>query len=88
MTLKNQKMGNSTEFRYGDIKTLKELQYQRRLLSSKIEHQETLISYKIRSIKEYVSPKRLFYNGFEFLAKRNSFASGLLRTYNLIRNIL
>ena len=50
---------------YRRISSMKELRFQRKLLSSRVENQEAMIMYKIQMIKENVSPGRLIYMGLE-----------------------
>ena len=57
---------------YRRISSMKELRFQRKLLSSRVENQEAMIMYKIQMIKENVSPGRLIYMGLEAAASRNS----------------
>lgn len=73
---------------YSQISSMKELRFQRKLLSSRIEHQEAMIMYKIQVVKENVSPGRLFYMGFESVAARNSVANVAFKTFNMIRSII
>lgn len=72
---------------YKSIRSLKDLQYQRRLLSSRIDHQEIMISYRIRTIKDNVSPLNLAYMGFESLATRNNTIGVMFRAFNVIRSL-
>lgn len=78
----------SNSLDYSSIKSLKDLQYQRRLLSSRIDHQEIMISYRIRTIKDNVSPTNLAYMGFESLAARNNTAAVLFRTFNIVKSFV
>ncbi|MBO7764030.1 MAG: hypothetical protein J6S16_03720 [Bacteroidales bacterium] len=73
---------------YSSISSLKELKFQRKLLSSRIEHQEAMIMYKIQVVKENVSPSRLLYMGFESVAARNSVVNVAFKTFNTIRSII
>jgi hypothetical protein len=67
---------------------MKELKFQRRLISSKVEHQESLIMYKIQTIREHFSPGRLIYMGFESAAAHNSVMNVAFKTFNMIRSII
>lgn len=67
---------------------MKELRFQRKLLSSRIEHQEAMIMYKIQTIREHISPSRLLYMGFESAASRNSMFNVAFKTFNMIRSII
>lgn len=73
---------------YGNISSLKELKFQRKLLSSRIEHQEAMIMYRIQMVKEQVSPSRLLYMGFESAAAHNSVVNVAFKTFNMIRSII
>ena len=73
---------------YGHITTLKELRFHRKLLSSKVEHQEAMILYKVQTIRENLSPSRLIYTGFQTAAARNTFISVAFKAFNMIRSIL
>lgn len=72
---------------YNSIRSLKDLQYQRRLLSSRIDHQEIMISYRIRTIKDNVSPWNLAYMGFESVAARNNTVGVIFRAFNVVRSL-
>lgn len=73
---------------YRRISSMKELRFQRKLLSSRVENQEAMIMYKIQMIKENVSPGRLIYMGLEAAASRNSVANVAFKTFNMIRSII
>lgn len=79
-------LNNSSE--YSNISSMKELRFHRKLLSSRIEHQEAMIVYKIQMIKEHISPSRLLYMGFESAASHNSFFNVAFKTFNMIRSII
>ena len=74
---------------YSHIRTLEDLRYQKRLLSSKIDHQEVMIMYRFRNLWDFISPGRLAVLGLESLASHNkafgifyrtaSFVTGLFR---------
>ena len=44
---------------YRNIRNLQELQYHRRLLSSRIDHQEIMVMYKLRCVWDFLSPSNL-----------------------------
>ncbi|MCF0166114.1 MAG: hypothetical protein HUJ89_02895 [Bacteroidales bacterium] len=73
---------------YLSISNAKDLQYQRRLLESRIDHQELMISYKVKSLWDYVSPTRLLRDGCNALAARNKKFNIFVRTYEFVRSIL
>ncbi len=81
-------MNQKNKTNYGNISSLKELKFQRRLLTSRIDHQEVMIAYKLQSLKENFSPSRLIYMGFESAAAKNSVVSVAFKTFNMIRSIL
>ncbi len=71
---------------YSKIRTLQELRHQKRILSSKIEHQESLITYKVITMKEHTSPLRLMFLGFETLASHNPAFNLILRSFYLVKS--
>ena len=77
---------NITE--YSQISSMKELRFQRKLLSSRVEHQEAMIVYKVQILKEHISPAKLLYMGFESAAARNNVLNVAFKTFNMIRSIL
>lgn len=77
----------NTGYKYCDIKGIKDLEYQRRILCSKIEHQEIMISYQVRSLREYMTPKRILYSGLSYLAARNTFANSTLKVFDFVRSL-
>ncbi|MBQ0006783.1 MAG: hypothetical protein KBS57_05210 [Alistipes sp.] len=74
---------------YSRIRTLEDLHYQKRILSSKIDHQEVMIMYRFRNLWDFMSPGRLAVLGLESLASHNktfgifyriaSFVTGFIR---------
>ena len=53
---------------YRNIRNLQELQYCRRLLSSRIDHQEIMVMYKLRCVWEFISPSNLLDMGCKAIA--------------------
>ncbi|MFA6677507.1 MAG: hypothetical protein WCS34_07970 [Bacteroidales bacterium] len=76
----------TNNYKYSNIHNLRELQYQRRLLSSQIESQEDMITYKTRTIRDYASPKRWLYLGLESIADKNPFINIVLKIINIFKN--
>ncbi|HIZ85271.1 MAG TPA: hypothetical protein IAC04_02135 [Candidatus Coprenecus stercoravium] len=70
---------------YRDIRNLQELQYCRRMLSSRIDHQEIMVMYKLRCVWEFISPSNLLDMGCRAVASHNR-TFGIL--YNLVRNVI
>ncbi len=81
-------MSQQSNKEYSQISSMKELRFQRKLLSSRVEHQEAMIMYKIQVIKENVTPGKLLMIGFEAAAARNSVANIAFKTFNMIRSII
>jgi len=73
---------------YARIRTIEDLRLQRRLLSSKIEHQEVMIMYRFRSLWDFISPGRLAVMGLESLASRNKSFGIFYRTATFISQFL
>ena len=65
---------------YRNIRTLQELQYHRRLLSSRIDHQEIMVMYKLRCVWEFISPSNLFSMGCRAIASYNPSFGFIYRT--------
>lgn len=80
-----EKANRATEYR--NIRNLEELQYQRRLLSSRIDHQEIMVMYKLRGVWEFISPSNLLDMGFKAIASHNPSFGIIYRTVDFIRNI-
>jgi hypothetical protein len=72
---------------YSNIKGIKELRNQRRLLSSRIEHQEVMIFYSIRTIKDNYSPFKIVYMGLEAASKRSPFMGAIFQTIAFIKSL-
>lgn len=70
-----------------NIKSLKELEYQRKILSSRIEQQELIISYKAKILKDSFSPFNFMYQGLESLSHKYSTFGFILKGIDLIRSI-
>jgi hypothetical protein len=78
-------MGNNNNLDYQNIRGIKDLKYHRKMLSSRIDHQEIMISYLLRTMKDSYSPLNLAYMGFESLASRNSGISVVFKAFNAVR---
>ena len=72
---------------YRNIRNLQELQYCRRLLSSRIDHQEIMVLYKLRCVWEFISPSNLLDMGCKAIASHNPSFNILYRTVDFIRNL-
>lgn len=73
---------------YARIKTIQDLHYQRRLLKSKIDHEEVMIMYRFRSLWDFLSPSRLAVLGIEALASHNRKFGIFFRSANFIADII
>lgn len=73
---------------YLNIRTAKDLQYQRRLISSRIEHQEIMVMYKAKLLWDYISPARLINMGCEALAERNQSFNVAYRTFTFVKSLI
>lgn len=71
---------------YRNIRNLQELQYHRRLLSSRIDHQEIMVMYKLRCVWEFISPVNLLNMGCRAIASHNRSFNILYRSVNFIKN--
>lgn len=69
-----------------DIRNIEELRYQRRLLASRIEQQEVMISHKVEVLKKAWSPANLAYMGLESLAVRKPAFIVILKAFKWIRS--
>ncbi len=74
-----EKKSNKVDYR--NIRNLEELQYQRRLLSSKIEHQEIMVMYKLSCVWEFISPSNLMNMGLRAVASHS-------RSFNIFYNAI
>ncbi len=70
---------------YRNIRNLQELQYCRRLLSSRIDHQEIMVMYKLRCVWEFISPSNLLDMGCKAIASHNASFNIIYRTVEFIR---
>lgn len=73
---------------YARIKTIQDLHYQKRLLRSKIDHQEVMIMYRFRNLWDFMSPSRLAALGLEALASHNRKFGIFFRTANFIADFI
>ena len=73
---------------YRSIRNLQELQYHRRLLSSRIDHQEIMVMYKLRCVWEFISPSNLLDMGCRAIASHNPSFNFLYRSVDFIRNLV
>lgn len=80
-----EKVNRSSEYR--SIRNLQELQYHRRLLSSRIDHQEVMVMYKLRCVWEFISPTNLLEMGCRAIASHNPSFNIIYRTVDFIRNL-
>jgi len=69
---------------YTRIKTMNDLHYQQRLLASRIEHQEVMVMYRVRSLWDFISPTKLLNLGCEALAAHNKAFNLFYRTASFI----
>ena len=73
---------------YRSIRNLQELQYHRRLLSSRIDHQEIMVMYKLRCVWEFISPSNLLDMGCRAIASHSPSFNVLYRSVDFIRNLV
>lgn len=73
---------------YANIRNMKELQYQRRLLSSRIDHQEITVMYKLRCLWDFVSPSNLMDLGFKAIATHNPSFNIFYRAFSFVKDFL
>ncbi len=73
---------------YRSIRNLEELHYQRRLLASKIEHQEMMVVYKLGCVWEFISPSNLLDMGVKALSVHSRPFNIFYNAVGFIRNIL
>lgn len=73
---------------YTSIRSMKDLQYQRRLLTSRIDHQEIMVQYKLRNLWDYLSPARLITMGCEAVAAHNSTFNLVYRTIGFVKSFI
>ncbi len=79
-------MKGNNSMNVSSIKNLRDLNYKKKLLRSRIEHQEILISYQVKNLREYYSPQRLLYVGIENLVAKNPKYGFILKIVDLIRS--
>lgn len=65
---------------YNRIRTMDDLHYHQRLLSSRIDHQEVMVMYRVRSLWDFLSPTKLLNLGCEALASHNKSFNIFYRT--------
>lgn len=73
---------------YSRIRTIQDLQYQKRLLHARIDHQEVMIMYRFRSLWDFLSPTRLAVMGLESLASHNRKFGIFYRTATIVTQFL
>ena len=73
---------------YRNIKTIQELQYHRRLLSSRIDHQEIMVMYKLRCVWAFLSPSNLLDMGFRAIASYNPSFGFIYRSVEFVKNFI
>ncbi len=56
---------------YLSIRNVKDLQHQRRILSSRIDHQEIMVMYKLRNLWDFISPANLLDMGCRAIASHS-----------------
>lgn len=76
---------SSSKLKFKDISSISELRQAKRVLSSRIEHQEMMMQYQFRVFRQHLSPGRLFLIGLEAVSSKSSFISTLLQTFNAFR---
>lgn len=72
---------------YRNIRNIQELQHYRRLLSSRIDHQEIMVMYKLRCVWEFISPSNLIGMGCRAIASHNPSFNLIYRSVDFIRSI-
>ena len=73
---------------YRNIRNIEELQYHRRLLSSRIDHQEIMVKYKLRCVWEFISPSNLFNMGCRAIASYNPSFGIAYRAVEFFKSII
>lgn len=73
---------------FSKISSLEELKHKKRVLTSKIDHQEIMIQYQLRILREYISPGRLLMLGVQTASAKSPLLSSLFQSFNLIRSYL
>lgn len=73
---------------YARIKTIQDLHYQRRLLKSKIDHEEVMIMYRFRSLWDFMSPSRLAVLGLNAIASHNRKFGIFFRTAGFVADFI
>lgn len=79
---------SNNDLDYQSIRSLKDLKYQRKLLSSRLDNQEIMIMYQVRTIRDYYSIFNVAYMGFESLAARNSKVAVAFRAFNAAKALI
>lgn len=79
---------NSRSQEYANIRNIKELQYHRRLLSSRIDHQEVTVMYRLRCLWDFISPTNILDMGFRAIASHNQSFNIFYRTVSFARSLL
>lgn len=73
---------------YRNIRNLQELQYHRRLLSSKIENQEIMVMYKLSCVWEFISPTNLLNMGLRAVASHSRSFNIFYNTIGFVQNLI
>ncbi len=73
---------------YRSIRNLQELQYHRRLLSSKIENQEIMVMYKLSCVWEFISPTNLLNMGLRAVASHSRSFNIFYNTIGFVQNLI
>lgn len=76
---------NNRATAYANISNMKELQYQRRLLSSRIDHQEITVMYNLRCLWDFISPSNLMDMGFRAIASHNPSFNVFYKTLSFVK---
>ncbi len=73
---------------YLNIRSVKDLHYQRRLLNSRIEHQEIMVMYKLRNLWDYMSPSRILSMGCQAIASHNKSFNVAYSTFLYLKSLI
>ena len=79
---------NSRAQEYANIKNMEELEYSKKLLSSRIDQQEIMIMYKLKCVWEYISPSNLLDMGCKAIASHNPSFNVFYKTVLYIKSLV
>lgn len=79
---------NSRAQDFANIKNIQELEYNKRLLTSRIDQQEIMIMYKLKCVWEFISPANLLDMGCKAIASHNPSFNVFYKTFQYVKSLV